>query len=295
MRLCGRVHSRLPALDRRTLLALAGIGVVAACTRGVDPDPDGGGGDVTTVPYGSDPAQFFEVTRPAAGSKGVVVVIHGGFWQSRYDLSLGRPLAASLAENGWTAVNLEYRSVGNGGGYPTTFDDVAAGIDAIGDLEGVDTSTVIALGHSAGGHLAVWAAGRDRLDTAAWNRPRVAVTAAVSQAGVLDLDLAIAEGLGGGAVQSLMGGGPDDAGLTEPYREADPIQRVPLAVPVRCVHGGDDTNVPPNQSTSYVDAATAAGADATLTPVDGDHFTLIDPASDAWTATLRILDELAAP
>lgn len=293
MRLCGRVDPHLPTLGRRTLLALAGIGVVAACTRGAE--RDGGGEGVTTVPYGDDPAQFFEVTRPSTASKGVVVVIHGGFWQSQFDLSLGRPLASSLAENGWTAVNLEYRRVGNGGGYPTTFDDVAAGIDAIADLDGVDTSTVITLGHSAGGHLAVWAAGRDRLETAAWNQPRTPVTAAVSQAGVLDLDLAITDDLGGGAVQSLMGGDPGDAGLAEPYLEADPIARVPLPVPVRCVHGGDDTNVPPNQSASYVDAATAAGADATVTPVDGDHFTLIDPGSEAWTTTLQILDDLAAP
>ncbi len=294
MRLSGRVDPHLPALGRRTLLALAGIGVVAACTRGADTRTGGGGDDVTTVAYGDDPAQFFELTGPSAASKGVVVVIHGGFWQSQFDLSLGRPLAASLAENGWTAVNLEYRSVGNGGGYPATFDDVAAGLDAIGDLDDVDTSTVITLGHSAGGHLAVWAAGRDRLDTAAWNRPRVPVTAAVSQAGVLDLDLAIDENLGGGAVQSLMGGEPDQPGLAEAYREADPIQRVPLAVPVRCVHGDDDTTVPPNQSGSYVDAATAAGGDATLTAVDGDHFTLIDPGSDAWARTLQVLDALVA-
>ncbi|MGA9715117.1 MAG: alpha/beta hydrolase, partial [Aeromicrobium sp.] len=68
---------------------------------------------MTTVSYGDDPAQFFELSRPPGLSKGVVVVIHGGFWRSKFDLSLGRPLASSLASAGWTAVNLEYRTVGN--------------------------------------------------------------------------------------------------------------------------------------------------------------------------------------
>ncbi len=242
------------------------------------------------IRYGDDDAQFLELTRPRSASKGVVVVIHGGFWQSQYDLSLGRPLAASLVESGWTAANLEYRSLGNGGGWPTTFDDVAAGIDALADVEGLDTSTVITLGHSAGGHLAVWAAGRDGMTNPDWNRPRVPVTAAVSQAGVLDFGLAIDENLGGGAVEAFMGASPADD--PQRYDAGDPIRSVPLRVPVRCVHGGDDSTVPSTQSASYVEAATAAGADATTTTVDGDHFTVIDPGSDAWVTTLQILDDL---
>lgn len=275
------------SIGRRTLLALAGAAVLAACST---PTSAPKGHDVKTVPYGDDPAQFFEISQPKGIPKGVVVVIHGGFWQSQYDLSLGRPLATSLAANGWTAVNLEYRSLGNGGGWPTTFDDVAAGLDALADVDGVDTSTVITLGHSAGGHLAVWAAGRAKLDNPDWNRPVVAVTAAVAQAGVLDFALAIRDDLGGGAVQALMGGSPDTADLRARYRAGDPLEQIPLDVPVRCIHGGDDTNVPPNQSASYVKAATSAGADATVTMVDGDHFTLIDPSSEAWSTTLKVLD-----
>ena len=82
----------------------------------------------------------------------------------QYDLSLGRPLAESLVGHGWAACNLEYRRVGpadgGGGGTPETFDDVAAGIDRLARVDGLDTSVVITLGHSAGGHLAAWAAGR---------------------------------------------------------------------------------------------------------------------------------------
>ncbi len=235
------------------------------------------------VAYGDDPSQFGELTLPTATPRGVVVVIHGGFWKAAYDLDLGRPLAASLAEQGWAAWNLEYRRVGNGGGRPQTFDDVSAGIDKLADL-GLDLTTVVALGHSAGGHLAVWAAGRGRYD--GWPS-RVPVTAAISQAGVLDLVGATELGLGGGAVEALLGhrAGPAD-------EDVDPLQQVPLGVPVFCVHGVDDGIVPIRQSQGYVDAALAAGGGAELVEVDGDHFVVIDPGSAAWRTQLGILDRL---
>lgn len=226
--------------------------------------------------YGDDPSQVAELYRPAGPSRGVVVVIHGGFWRARYDCSLGRPLAASLVAEGWTALNLEYRRAGNGGGYPQTFDDVAAGIDLLVD---VDTSRVVTLGHSAGGHLAVWAARRPN--------PRVPVTAAISQAGVLDLRGAVEQRLGDGAVELFLG--PYDA---EVYARVDPLSQVPLDVPVVCVHAPDDDTVPIVQSQTYVDAARGAGAAAELVTVDGGHFAVIDPASEAWRRTLSALETL---
>ena len=258
-------------------LAIAGLTLTASCSR-----DDGPGPDVQTIAYGDDPAQRAELSRPSGRSRGVVVVIHGGFWRQQYDLSLGRPLAAALASTGWTAWNLEYRRVGGGGGFPATFDDVAAGIDALADVPDLDLSTVVTLGHSAGGHLAVWAAGRRR--TTRWADVRVPVTAAISQAGVLDL--AAGEGLGGGAVRDLLGDEPVSA-------EVDPLGQVPLEVPVRCVHAPDDPLVPIEQSEAYVDAARAAGADAALVEVDGGHFDVIDPGSQAWAAVTRTLDTLA--
>ena len=229
-----------------------------------------------TITYGDDASQFAELTRARGASKGVVVIIHGGFWKSAYDLSLGRPLAASLSENGWDAYNLEYRRVGNGGGWPNTFDDISAGIDALGGVDGLDTSMVVTLGHSAGGHLAVLAAGR--------SNAAVPVTAVISQAGVLDLAAADEANLGSGAVCAFMG----DAA----YTAADPMAQIPLPVPVRCIHGIDDDIVPINQSIGYVERASAAGADADLVRVEGDHFVVIDPSSQAWVRTLKILEAL---
>ena len=243
-------------------------------------------GDVEVLTYGNDPEQKAELHRPASRSHGVVVVLHGGFWRSSYDFSLGRPLAESLARHGWTALNLEYRRAGNGGGFPETFDDVTAGIDLLADVDGLDTSRVITLGHSAGGQLAVWAAGRPKLDEVRWSSPRVTVTAAVSQAGVLDLRTAADDWLGGGAVEGFLG--TDRATLDI----ADPLARVPLDVPVWCIHGRDDLQVPIQQSQTYVKAARAAGARAALATVEGDHFVLIDTTTSAWTRTLEILDEL---
>ena len=88
-----------------------------------------------TIRYGDDPSQLVELTLPDGTPRGVVVVIHGGFWKAAYDLSLGRPLAADLVEKGWAALNIEYRRVGIGGGVPSTLDDVRA---AIATLDGRD-------------------------------------------------------------------------------------------------------------------------------------------------------------
>lgn len=277
-------------MRRRTLLGLPGLAALGAATIacGDDPSPASEPTERETMPrhaYGEDPSQYGDLLLPAGTSRGVVVVVHGGFWKSEYDAdSLGLPLAEALAAQGWTAWNLEYRRVGGGpgggGGAPRTFDDVAAGIDHLARLD-VDTSTVVTLGHSAGGHLATWAAARGRFGWPAL----VPVTHVVAQAGVLDLRAAHAEGLGAGAVEALLGHPPTTADA-----RFDPAQQLPLDVPVWCVHARADANVPFSQSEEYVARASAAGAEATLVEVDGDHFTVIDPASQAWTRQLAILD-----
>jgi acetyl esterase/lipase len=237
--------------------------------------------------YGPHPAQYGELTRPAGDPHGVAVVIHGGFWRAAYDATLGEKLSQDLVHRGWIAYNIEYRRVGNGGGWPYTFQDVSDAIDLLADLR-VDTSRVVAIGHSAGGHLATWAAGRAGLPaTAPGSSPRVSLTAVVAQAGVLELRRAAATHVGGQASQDLLGGGPDV--VPERYALADPTARVPLPVPVVCVHSRADESVPFSQSESYVAAATAAGGEAELVEFEGDHMAHVDPTSAAWAAVVDVL------
>jgi acetyl esterase/lipase len=269
---------------RRTFLGLPWLGLALAACGGEPPTVTHRQRGTRQVRYGDDPSQFAELTLPAATPRGVVVVIHGGFWKSAYGIEYARPLVPSLVEHGWATWAIEYRRVGpvgsgGGGGTPQTFDDVGRAIDTLRDQD-LDLSTVIALGHSAGGHLATWAAGRET--------PVVPITAVLSQAGVLNLVLAAQEHLGADAAQALLG---HDPGVAD--ARWDPFQQVPLAVPVHCVHGDADTNVPINQSETYVQAAKGAGADAALTRVSGDHFVLIDPDSPTWQTQLRILESLA--
>ena len=233
-----------------------------------------------TIRYGDDASQFAELSVPDGPPRGLVVVIHGGFWKAEYDLSLGRPLAADLAGHGWAALNVEYRRVGpagsgGGGGVPETLDDVRSAIGSLSETS-LGLGRVVTLGHSAGGHLAAWAGGA--VDV---------VTHVVAQAGVLDLVAADRDGLGGGAVRRFLGhrAGPDDAGV-------DPRQQLPLDVPVWCVHATGDDTVPISQSRDYVAAATAAGARAEVVEVPGDHYAVIDPGSVAWRTTRAILDGL---
>lgn len=280
-------------MRRRSFLRLPVAGVVGAAglsltACGEDPavpdvEPDPAVPEPVRTAYGDDPSQYGDLHLPVGTPRGVVVVIHGGFWRAEYGSDLGTPLATSLANEGWAAWNLEYRRVGNGGGTPATFDDVAAGIDALAGLVD-DTSTVVTLGHSAGGHLAAWAAARGRYGWA----DRVPVTHVVSQAGVVDLVMAEMAGLGGGAAASLLGHPPTAA--DEAY---DPAQQLPLDVPVWCVHGTNDDIVPIDQSRSYVERTTTAGAAAELVEIaGGDHFVVIDATSDAWTRQLEVLDTI---
>ncbi len=254
--------------------------------------------------YGAHPAQFGELWRPDrvrldgathdGAPLGTVVVIHGGFWRARYDLSLGRPLAADLAARGYAAWNLEYRRALAGGGWPGTFEDVAAGLDLLATLP-ADTSHVIAVGHSAGGHLAAWAAGRAKLPPGAPGAPGrgfVPLAGVIAQAGVLALADCARDRVGETAALDLMGGGPADR--PDEYRLADPIAAVPVEAPVLCLHSRGDDDVPFSYSERYVTAARAAGGRAGLVELSGDHFTLIDPATPDWAQVITALPGLPA-
>jgi acetyl esterase/lipase len=267
------------------------------------------------IAYGPDPSQFGELYLPDAelmpSPWPVIVIIHGGFWRERYDLSLGTPLAADLVRRGCAVWNIEYRRVGNGGGWPATFVDVAAAVDhlaviaalgpeALRQARGasgepaqgaIDLSRVIALGHSAGGHLAAWLGGRPRL-APPYGPPLVAVTGVVCQAAVLDLEAAGAARLGTRAVEDFAGGRMT---TSDSWRIASPIRQLPLGVPIRCVHGDRDDTVPIEQSARYVASARLLGGDAELITVPGgDHYGVITPGDPGWTACAQVVVGLAA-
>ena len=298
----------MPHWSRRTfLLAAAATPVaLAGCSvGGASPGARGGAEDegVTTYRYGDHPAQLAELTLPSGtGTVPVVVVVHGGFWRDAYGLELGRPLATDLVARGWAALNVEYRRVGSsksagGGGWPTTCLDVAAAVDALA-VDGqriaggrLDLSRVVALGHSAGGHLAGWLASRGRQDVGAPGAgPQVTLSGAVLQAGVVDLVGGAEADLGQGAVQAFMGGGPDD--LSDAYAQASPTARVPLGVPTICVHGTEDTTVPISQSQTFVAAAQQAGDSSELRSFDGDHMDVVDTSTQAWELCVEALQRL---
>jgi acetyl esterase/lipase len=251
-------------------------------------------------PYGTARGQFGELFLPHGdGPFPVAVVLHGGFWKIQYGRKETRPICADLAARGWAVWNVEYRRLGrlSGGGYPRTLDDVAAAVDHLADLpvharagedeDGLslftfDLARVVAIGHSAGGHLAAWLATR--------KRPRVAVTGVAALAGVVDLRMAYGLQLSNGIVQRFLGGTPEE--VPERYKRASPAEQLPLGVPVLLTHGGRDDTVPPEMSERFAAAARAAGDDVELVVLpDSGHFEHIDPSSAIWGAVRTWLDE----
>jgi acetyl esterase/lipase len=246
--------------------------------------------------YGERRDQFGELTRPAGTQAPwpVAVLIHGGYWRSKYDLRLEDPLVPDLAGRGWAVWNLEYRRLGwrSRGGWPATVEDVAAGIDHLGRLDApLDLARVVAIGHSAGGHLALWAAARRGLPAGAPGaEPAVRLCAAVAQAGVVDLREAARLGLSRGAARSLLGGPPGK--LPRRYDLASPIERLPLGVPQLLIHGDADDAVPLELSRRYAERARDAGDPCELVELQGcGHFEHLDPSSHAWGVVTGWLEQ----
>lgn len=285
-------------ISRRLALGLLAGGVLAACSDGgsgaAGPTTAPGARPVKTVRYGDAETQVADLWLPRPRPTepvGVVVLIHGGFWRPIYDRTLMEPLARDVIRRGWAAWNLEYRASGRGGGgWPATFEDVAAGIDALvpeADRQRLDLERVVTVGHSAGGCLSLWAAARAGLpDDAPGAGPAVEPVLAVSQAGVNNLVAGSFEKLGNGAVDALMGVPPKEAG--DRYTLASPVERLPIGVDQVVVHGLDDEIVPVEQSTVYAGKAKEAGDEVTVITVEGaDHFDVIDPAHRAWKRTAK--------
>ena len=240
------------------------------------------------IPYGEHPDQVANLHLPVGeGPFPVVVLLHGGFWRIGWDRTLMTPLARDLAGRGLAAWNVEYRRVGQeGGGWPGTLLDVAAAVDHLGSMEAIDATRVIACGHSAGGHLALWLAGRHRLpDEAPGANPAVRLRAVIAQAAVADLAGGWNDGFGRDQIAGFLGGQPAD--VPDRYRIVDPIGLLPFGVPQVLLHGTRDDVVPLAQSRAYVNAA---GSEAELLEFeDADHFDVIEPKHAAWQAVVERL------
>jgi acetyl esterase/lipase len=236
------------------------------------------------VAYGPDRSQVADLYLPrGAGPFPVAVLLHGGYWQARYSKRLMRLQAADLVRHGIAVWNVEYRRIGIGGGWPATLEDVAIAIDRLAELDAPLEleDGVLAIGHSAGGMLALWAAARGGLPAGAPGaQPRVAVTRVVAQAAVLNMTRT-AEVAEGGPVCELLGGMPDE--VPDRYDLADPMRRIPLAVPALLVHGDADETVPVKRSRQYYEAAREAGADVRLVEIPGGgHRGHIDTRTRDW-------------
>jgi acetyl esterase/lipase len=233
----------------------------------------------------------------------LVLFLHGGFWRVAYDRTHTGPLATALASAGFAVCVPEFRRTGQrGGGWPGTFDDVAAAVDTLPAIvreaagaHVIGDGPVLLAGHSAGGHLALWAASRHRLAPgASWYAAAGQVRGVVALAAVSDMVACHALRLGQDAAGALLGGGPGQH--PDRYRLADPMRLLPVGCPVRLVHGSADDRVPCEMSRDYLARARAAGDDAELDELPGSgHFEVIDPLSAWWPRVQAAFTALASP
>jgi acetyl esterase/lipase len=253
------------------------------------------------IAYGPDSLQFGEVRIPSGdGPFPIAVVIHGGCWQSAYDLRHAAAESEALRAAGIAAWTIEYRRIGDpGGGWPGTLSDITLAIDFVprlaAQVPGLDASRVVLIGHSAGGHLALWAASRAPGSSAVPDAPAppsLPLRGVVSLAGITDLrEYGRHEGSCNSAVPQLMGGSPDE--FDARYSGVNPAELVPLRAPVRLVHGALDPIVPVTQSRAFAARNRDAGGQAAVTIVDGaGHFDVIAPHAPAWYHVLRAVREL---
>ncbi|MFC7810506.1 alpha/beta hydrolase [Streptomyces olivaceus] len=271
-------------------------------------DPDG------TAAYGELPDQVvdFYAPRGAGGPGGaapVVVVLHGGSWRAPYDRRHISPFAGFLAQRGFAVASVEYRRGARGPGgedagepvagrWPDTFDDVAAAVDALPELvrrhlPGADVRRMVLTGHSAGGHLALWAASRHVLPAdAPWRTDRPApLRGVVALAPIADFEVADKLGVCGGAARQLLG---SEELFAERRPYADPALLLPTGIATTLVQGRADVDVPQAVADAYADAAAKAGEVVGVTLLeDVGHYPLIDPAADACAVVAEEIAQLA--
>ncbi|WP_380175914.1 alpha/beta hydrolase [Kineococcus sp. DHX-1] len=241
----------------------------------------------TRVAYGDDPDQYAHLRLPdpavhGPGPHPVAVLVHGGYWRSRWENDTLHAAAADLTARGYATWNLEYRRPDRHGWDATTA-DVATGYAALADVDGpLDLSRVVTLGHSAGGQLV----GRLTADLPVGAKPALTV----SLAGCLDLRSIHARALSEHAVAGALGGTPEE--LPAVYAASSPLARLPIGAPVAVVCcRGDDPDLL-DASRRFADAARAAGDEVHVVEEDGDHFSVVDPGSAVWARVVEVLAEV---
>ncbi len=304
-------HAVLEAMMRRFCFLLSfalTFGLLPACATSESTKPSSSSsssGDVMPtgplrITYGPRPEQFGDLRVPkGSGPFPVVVVIHGGCWVNYYGLDLMHDMSDVLTAQGLATWNIEYRRIGDAeSDYPNTMLDVGLAIDHLRKIAAehrLDLAKVTTVGHSAGGHLAIWAAARQKLDNQnpLHGADPLPIRASVALAGVLDLAESINLGVCNGTAGKLMQGTP--AEVPAHYAESSPKELLPIPVPQRLIHGTADTLVPVIMSQHYLEAAKAAGdVGVTLNVVEGaDHFDVITPSSSNWPEVLKIILEVA--
>jgi acetyl esterase/lipase len=251
--------------------------------------------------YGPAAQQFGDLRLPLGeGPFPVVVGIHGGYWRARYDLTYFGHVCAALTARGMATWNIEYRRLGDvGGGWPGTLLDVAAAADhlrALAPTYHLDLTRLVAVGHSAGGHLACWLAGRGRIppDSPVWSAEPLSLRGVVSLAGVLDLRRGWELHLSQNIVEQFLGGTPTT--VPERYDVASPYELPPLGVRQTLLHGTADDSVPFELSERYAARARERGDIVSLISLPcAGHFELVDPTSAEWSAVERAAVELVRP
>lgn len=239
------------------------------------------------ISYGNDPQQFGELRLPkSAGPHPVAIIIHGGCWMAEYGLSYMSHLSASLTEAGVATWSIEYRRIGNtGGGWPGTFQDVARGADhlrALAKTYPLDLGRVVVVGHSAGGHLALWLAARKKLatDTPLYQADPISFRGVIPLAAITDLRKTGTAC--DGSVEKLIEG--------TMYSQTSPIELLPLGNKQTIVQGETDNIVPQSMAKDYVEAAKRKGEEVKLVVIEGaGHFEVVDPKSSAWP---RVKEEI---
>ncbi|RCH64426.1 alpha/beta hydrolase [Streptomyces sp. SDr-06] len=264
----------------------------------------------SSAAYGDHPDQVIDFYAPRDGRAGapLVVLLHGGAWRAPYDRTHLTPFADFLARRGFAVANVEYRrgsllpQQGGGGPvagrWPDTFDDVAAALDALPSLvrdavPQADPRRTVLAGHSAGGHLALWASARHVLpEGSPWRTPApAALRGVVALAPIADFTKAIELEVCSGATLQLLGG---PAELPNRVPHADPAALLPTGIATTVVQGREDIVVPQAVAEAYVDAAAQAGETVGLTLLeDVGHFPLIDPAADASAVAAEEIAQLA--